>query len=68
MSPMVEMATAETTPAEAFRVMLERHYRHLPVVDDQGKVLGILSIRNILEARIDDLLARLESRSHIHLA
>jgi CBS domain-containing protein len=68
MSPMVEMATQETTPAEAFKVMLERHYRHLPVVDDHGKVLGILSIRNILEARIDDLLARLESRSHIHLA
>jgi CBS domain-containing protein len=68
MSPMVEMATVETTPAEAFKVMLERHYRHLPVVDDHGKVLGILSIRNILEARIDDLLARLESRSHIHLA
>jgi len=68
MSPMVEMATEETTPAEAFKVMLERHYRHLPIVDDQGKVLGILSIRNILEARIDDLLARLESKSHIHLA
>ena len=46
--------------------MLERHYRHLPVVDEQGKVLGILSIRNILEARIDDLLAELDSKSHIH--
>ncbi|HZD30042.1 MAG TPA: CBS domain-containing protein [Candidatus Angelobacter sp.] len=64
MSPMVEMATDETTAAEAFRVMLERHYRHLPVVDDQGKVLGILSIRNILEARIDDLLEDLERRKH----
>jgi CBS domain-containing protein len=64
MSPMVEMATEETTAAEAFKVMLERHYRHLPVVDDQGKVLGILSIRNILEARIDDLLGELESKSH----
>jgi len=64
MSPMVEMATDETTAAEAFKVMLERHYRHLPVVDDQGKVLGILSIRNILEARIDDLLAELESQRH----
>jgi CBS domain-containing protein len=62
MSPMVEMATDETTPAEAFKVMLERHYRHLPVVDERGKVLGILSIRNILEARIDDLLEELESR------
>jgi CBS domain-containing protein len=59
---MVEMATGETTAAEAFQVMLERHYRHLPVVDDQGRVLGILSIRNILEARIDDLLAELASR------
>ena len=63
MSPMVEMATEETTAAEAFKVMLELHYRHLPVVDAQGKVLGILSIRNILEARIDDLLAQLESKN-----
>jgi CBS domain-containing protein len=62
MSPMVEMATDETSAAEAFKVMLERHYRHLPVVDGQGRVLGILSIRNILEARIDDLLEELASR------
>jgi|SRR5271165_5489509 len=66
MSPMVEMATEETTAAEAFKVMLERHYRHLPVVNEQGKVLGILSIRNILEARIDDLLEELENKSHFH--
>src|ERR1035438_9024511 len=64
MSPMVEMATDETSAAEAFKVMLERHYRHLPVVDDRGRVLGILSIRNILEARIDDLLEDLESHKH----
>ena len=64
MSPMVEMATEETTAAEAFKVMLERHYRHLPVVNERGKVLGILSIRNILEARIDDLLEELDNKSH----
>lgn len=61
MSPMVEMATEETTPAEALAVMLERHYRHMPVVDERGKVLGILSIRHILEARIDALLQQLET-------
>lgn len=60
MSLMVEMATEETTPAEALQVMLECHYRHMPVVDDRGKVLGILSIRHILEAKIDDLLQQLE--------
>ena len=63
MSPMVEMATEETTPAEALKVMLERHYRHMPVVDERGKVLGILSIRHILEAKIDDLLQQLEATS-----
>ena len=61
MSPMVEMATEETTPAEALQVMLERHYRHMPVVDERGRVLGILSIRHILEARIDDLLQQLDT-------
>lgn len=60
MSPMVEMATEETSTSEALQVMLERHYRHMPIVDEQGKVLGICSIRNILQARIDDLLTQLE--------
>ncbi len=64
MSPMVEMATEETTPSEALQVMLERHYRHMPIVDDHGKVLGICSIRNILEARVDDLLAQLDANHH----
>jgi CBS domain-containing protein len=60
MSPIVEMATEATTPGEALAVMLERHYRHMPIVSEEGKLLGILSIRNILEARVDDLLARLD--------
>lgn len=60
MSSIVEMATEATTPGEALTVMIERHYRHMPVVDERGKVLGICSIRNILEAKIDDLLAQRE--------
>jgi CBS domain-containing protein len=63
MSRMVEMATEQTTASEALQVMLERHYRHMPIVDGQGKVLGVLSIRNILEARIDDLLAELDGNT-----
>lgn len=34
--------------AEALRRLLQGHRRHLPVVDDRGKVLGLLSIRDIL--------------------
>jgi CBS domain-containing protein len=65
MSPIVEMATEKTTPSEALQVMLERHYRHMPIVDERGKVLGICSIRNILEARVDDLLAQLDATTHL---
>lgn len=61
MSPIVEMATEATTPSEALAVMVERHYRHMPIVDEKGKVLGICSMRNILQARVDDLVVQLDS-------
>ena len=62
MTTPVEMATREhRSPGEALTTMLERHFRHLPVADDNGKLLGILSIRNLLEWRVDDLSRELES-------
>ena len=61
MTTPVEMATLATGPGEALATMVERHYRHLPVVDDHGKLLGILSIRNVLQWRIDDLTQELDS-------
>jgi CBS domain-containing protein len=61
MTTPVEMATRETGPGEAMTTMVERHFRHLPVVDDTGKLLGILSIRNVLEWRIDGLTQELDS-------
>jgi CBS domain-containing protein len=61
MTTPVELATVSTGPGEAMSTMVERHYRHLPVIDDQGKLLGILSIRNLLEWRIDDLSQELDS-------
>lgn len=61
MTTPVEMATRETGPGEALSIMLERHFRHLPVADDNGKLLGILSIRNLLEWRVDELSRELDS-------
>ena len=64
MTTPVEMATRATTPSEALATMVERHYRHLPIVDDEGRLLGMLSIRNVLAARIDTLMQQLdETRS-----
>jgi CBS domain-containing protein len=61
MTTPVEMATRGTGAGEALTTMLERHFRHLPVADDNGKLLGILSIRNLLEWRVGDLSRELES-------
>jgi CBS domain-containing protein len=61
MTTPVEMATEQTGPGEAMATMIERHFRHLPVVDKNGKLLGMLSIRNLLEWRIDALTQELDS-------
>jgi CBS domain-containing protein len=61
MTTPVEMATRGTGAGEALSIMLERHFRHLPVADDNGRLLGILSIRDLLEWRVDDLSRELES-------
>jgi len=61
MTTPVEMATRGTGKGEALATMLEQHFRHLPVADDNGRLLGILSIRNLLEWRVDDLSHELDS-------
>ena len=60
MTTPVEMATRATTAGEALATMVERHYRHLPIVDDDGGLLGMLSIRNVLQAQIDTLTRQLD--------
>jgi CBS domain-containing protein len=61
MTRHVEMATPSTTAAEALTVMIDAHFRHLPIVDANGLLLGMLSIRNLLEDKVADLSRQLES-------
>lgn len=39
---------AETDIKDAAEIMFERWFRHLPVVDSNGKVVGIISLRDLL--------------------
>ena len=59
MSHYVVMGAPETTPAEAMQVMVESRHRHLPIVDNEGKLLGVISIRHLLEAKVDLLTEQL---------
>jgi CBS domain-containing protein len=61
MTTPVILATPATTPGEAFSIMMERHFRHLPLVDDQGRLIAMLSIRNLLQWRVDELTERLDT-------
>jgi CBS domain-containing protein len=67
MTTPVELATRATTAGEALATMVERHYRHLPIVDDDGRLLGMLSIRHVLEAKIDTLTRQLDHARSIVL-
>ena len=67
MTTPVELATQATTPGEALATMVDRNYRHLPIVEDDGQLLGMLSIRNVLQGRIAMLTRQLDQARSVVL-
>lgn len=61
MTSPAETITDETAEEDALVHMVERHVRHLPIVSRSGQVSGMLSIRNLLEYRVDELARELHS-------
>ena len=43
-------ASTEMDVEEAAQVMLEHNFRHLPVVDEAGAVIGLVSLRRVVAA------------------
>ena len=48
MTPMPMVIHADDSLSEALRRLTQGHRRHLPIVDERGHVLGLISIRDIL--------------------
>jgi CBS domain-containing protein len=61
MTAPVETITEESHEEDALVHMVERHVRHLPIINTQGALTGMLSIRNLLEHRVDELARELHS-------
>ncbi len=61
MTSDVEKASPETDSAEAFELMVSRHIRHLPIVEEDGELVGLLSIRNLLQHHVEELVDQLNS-------
>jgi CBS domain-containing protein len=51
----VVAAVVGSDEAEAVDEMVERHIRHMPVVDHEDHVVGMLSFRHVMQDRIDNL-------------
>jgi CheY-like chemotaxis protein/CBS domain-containing protein len=60
MTPSPTVVTPETPLLDALDLMVQERFRHLPVVDDEGKLRGIVSDRD-LKAALPD---RTRSRSY----
>jgi CBS domain-containing protein len=65
MTTPVLMATRDTSIAEATAVMINHQKRHLPVVEDDGRLIGILSIRHVLERKVDELTAQIRQSAAV---
>ena len=55
MTKSVTTVTQDTSSRQALELMHEGRFRHLPLVDGAGHVLGMLSVRNLLRERIGEL-------------
>jgi CBS domain-containing protein len=51
----------DLTADDALKMMLEKHIRHLPVVDRDGALSGMLSVRSLLQDKVSELTDQLDS-------
>ena len=61
MTADVMTVTEASTHEEASKLMLVEHLRHLPILGRDGQVLGLLSMRALLEERLEDLSREVSS-------
>ena len=54
MSDPVAYVTPATTLDECMALMTERRFRHLPVLDDDGSVIGLISIGDLVKETISN--------------
>jgi CBS domain-containing protein len=67
MTASVETCAPEATIDEILGIMTERRIRHMPVVDADGELAGIVSIGDLVKHRIDQLaFERDQLEAYVH--
>lgn len=55
MTSQVHTCNAETTVEELMKIMTERRIRHIPVVDDRGELVSIVSIGDVVKYYVSEI-------------
>jgi CBS domain-containing protein len=67
MSADVATCEGDATVNELMQVMTERRFRHIPVVGDDGRLTGIMSIGDVVKSRMSELqFERDQLDSYVH--
>lgn len=61
MTTQVDSLSGDRSSGDALRLMVENGYTHLPIVKEDGKLVGMLSLPTLLEDRVDALAQELDS-------
>jgi len=64
MSGKVVYVTPDRTIEECMAIMTEKHFRHLPVLDDERNVVGIVSIGDLIKETISQQKFIIEQLEH----
>jgi CBS domain-containing protein len=64
MTRALHTVTPRTKLTEALSLMTDRRVRHLPVIEDDGSLAGMVSIGDLVKARIDEALHEAEELRH----
>jgi CBS domain-containing protein len=64
MTRALHTVTPQTMVTEALSLMTDRRVRHLPVMAEDGSLAGLVSIGDLVKARIDEALHEAEELRH----
>ncbi|MBK6469401.1 MAG: CBS domain-containing protein [Betaproteobacteria bacterium] len=66
MTPNPQCVRPELKVADAVLIMIERGFRHLPVMADNGRIMGVFSVRDALPREVNTAVSLSEFNEQIN--
>jgi CBS domain-containing protein len=66
MTPNPQCVPPETKVSDAVLIMLERGFRHLPIIGPDKKIMGVFSVRDALPREIGTALSQAEFNEQVN--